>query len=70
MTARSKSVAIGSAGWLLEERHQSNTLVAQELEDFGFSVRNELEWLNEHMSDIFANNGQYAAPATPMLATS
>ncbi|PSN73691.1 hypothetical protein BS50DRAFT_193260 [Corynespora cassiicola Philippines] len=56
--ARSKAPAIGSAAWLVEERHQSNDLVAQEVEDFGFSVRNELEWLNEHMADIFAQNGQ------------
>jgi hypothetical protein len=62
MAGRSKVPAIGSAGWTLEERHQSNDLVAQELEDFGFSVRNELEWLNEHMFDVFANNGQYVAP--------
>ena len=59
MAARSKAPTVGSAGWILEERHQSNDLVAQELEDFGFSVRNELEWLNEHMTDVFANNGQY-----------
>jgi hypothetical protein len=63
MAGRSKVPAIGSAGWILEERHQSNDLVSQELEDFGFSVRNELEWLNEHMADICANNGQYVAPA-------
>ena len=56
--ARSKVPAIGSAQWVLDERHQSNDLVSQELEDFGFSVRNELEWLNEHMADIFAQNGQ------------
>lgn len=61
--ARSKVPAIGSAQWILEERHQSNDLVSQELEDFGFSVRNELEWLNEHMTDIFAKDGQYVAPA-------
>ncbi|CAO2655921.1 Nn.00g047240.m01.CDS01 [Neocucurbitaria sp. VM-36] len=59
MAARSKAPAIGAAGWILEERHQSNDLVSQELEDFGFSVRNELEWLNEHMSDVFANNGAH-----------
>jgi hypothetical protein len=63
MAGRSKVLAIGSAGWILEERHQSNDLVSQELEDFGFSVRNELEWLNEHMADICANNGPYVAPA-------
>lgn len=67
MAARSKAPIIGSAGWILEERHQSNDLVAQELEDFGFSVRNELEWLNEHMFDISANNGQYVAPAALKL---
>jgi hypothetical protein len=64
MAGRSKAPAIGSAGWILEERHQSNAVVAQELEDFGFSVRNELEWLNEHMADVLANNGQYVAPAS------
>lgn len=64
MASRSKVPAIGSAGWILEERHQSNDLVAQELEDFGFSVRNELEWLNEHMADVCANDTQYVAPAT------
>lgn len=62
--ARSKVPAIGSAQWILEERHQSNDLVSQELEDFGFSVRNELEWLNEHITDIFAKDGQYVAHYT------
>lgn len=65
MAGRTKAPTIGSAGWILEERHQSNDAVAQELEDFGFSVRNELEWLNEHMGDVLANkHGQYVAPAT------
>jgi hypothetical protein len=68
MAGRSKALAIGSAGWILEERHQANALVAQELEDFGFSVRNELEWLNAHMADVLANNGQYVAPASPVRA--
>jgi hypothetical protein len=63
MAGRTKALAYGSAGWILEERHQSNGLVAQELEDFGFSVRNELEWLNEHMTDVLAHDGQYVAPA-------
>jgi hypothetical protein len=57
MAARGKVPAIGSAQWILNERHQANDLVTQEVEDFGFSVRNELEWLNEHMGDIFAKEG-------------
>ncbi|KAL5377687.1 hypothetical protein DPSP01_009612 [Paraphaeosphaeria sporulosa] len=56
--ARSRVPAIGSARWVLDERKQADDLVAQEVEDFGFSVRNELEWLNEHMAEIFAQNGQ------------
>ncbi|KAJ4360595.1 uncharacterized protein N0V89_001161 [Didymosphaeria variabile] len=56
--ARSKVPAIGSAHWVLDERKQADDLVSQEVEDFGFSVRNELEWLNEHMAEIFAQNGQ------------
>jgi hypothetical protein len=56
--ARSKAPAIGSAQWVLDERHQSNDLVTQELEDFSYSMRNEFEWLNEHMAEIFSSNGQ------------
>ena len=55
---RSKAPAIGSAEWIHEERQQANALITQELEDFGFSIRNELEWLNEHMFEIFTQNGQ------------
>jgi hypothetical protein len=64
----SKTPAIGSAQWVLEERQHAQGLVAQELEDFGFSVRNELEWLNEHMADIFAQNGEYDSrgPSCPV----
>jgi hypothetical protein len=57
--ARSRVAPIGSAHWVLDERKQADELLSQEVEDFGFSVRNELEWLNEHMSEIFAQNGQY-----------
>lgn len=59
--ARSKVPPIGSAHWVLDERAQADDLISQELEDFGFSVRNEFEWLNEHMAEIFAQNGQYVA---------
>lgn len=61
--SRTKVPSIGSAHWVLDERKQADDLVSQELEDFGFSVRNELEWLNEHMVEIFAQNGQYVAHA-------
>ncbi|KAK7608344.1 hypothetical protein BKA81DRAFT_407072 [Phyllosticta paracitricarpa] len=49
-------VAVGSAPWILSERQQVDQFVEQEAEEFSYSVRNELEWLNEHMADIFSQN--------------
>ena len=50
---------VGSAKWILAERKQANQFVNDEVEEFGYSVRNELDWLNEHMRDIFANQQLY-----------
>ena len=46
--------AVGSARWVYDERQIGNQFVDQEVEEFAFSARNELEWLNEHMADIFS----------------
>ena len=54
MAARNRA-PVGSAPWILSERKQANQFINEEVEEFGFSVRNELDWLNEHMQDIFAN---------------
>lgn len=48
--------AVGSARWIADERENIQSLIDQEVEDFGFSARNEMDWLNEHMAEIFANN--------------
>nr|OQO23316.1 hypothetical protein B0A51_09451 [Rachicladosporium sp. CCFEE 5018] len=52
MASRAKA-AIGSAEWVKNERAQSDLFIEQDAEEFVYAVRNELEWLNEHMSDIF-----------------
>jgi len=54
--ARAKAANIGSAQWVQKEREQGGEFVEQELEEFGYSVRNEMEWLNEHMAEIFSTN--------------
>ncbi|KAL1583625.1 hypothetical protein WHR41_07793 [Cladosporium halotolerans] len=54
--ARSKAATIGSAQWVQKERDQAAEFVEQEVEEFGYSVRNEMEWLNEHMAEIFSTN--------------
>ncbi|TID17090.1 Benzoate 4-monooxygenase [Venturia nashicola] len=62
MTATTRKLApVGSAPWIVSERRQANELVDQEVEEFEYSVRNEMEWLNEHMHDIFAGNNMNVA---------
>lgn len=55
-STRTKAQPVGSNGWIQSERDQSTQYVDQEVEEFQYSVRNELEWLNEHMGDVFARN--------------
>ena len=50
---------VGSMQWINDENAQVDRHCEQEAEDFGFSARNELEWLNEHMVDIFAKDQMY-----------
>lgn len=50
------SLPIGSAQWVHDENDQVAQFCAQEAEDFAFSARNEVEWLNEHMAEIFSKN--------------
>lgn len=47
---------VGSAQWINDENNQVAQFCAQETEDFVFSARNEVEWLNEHMAEIFSKN--------------
>jgi phage pi2 protein 07 len=57
MAARVKAkVPVGSAQWIQDENRQIAQFCTQEVEDFSFSARNEIEWLNEHMAEIFSKN--------------
>ena len=46
-------VAVGSAQWVVEEKNAASQFVKEEAEEFAFAVRNEVEWLNEHMAEMF-----------------
>lgn len=63
MAARAKTAPVGSAQWMQNERDQADEFVAQEVDEFGYSVRNELDWLNEHMAEIFSKSAVYADPS-------
>jgi len=57
---RSKAqLPVGSAQWITDENQQASLFGVQEAEDFAFSARNEVEWLNEHMAEIFSKNQVY-----------
>ncbi|OBT91698.2 hypothetical protein VE01_10263 [Pseudogymnoascus verrucosus] len=47
---------VGSAAWVAEERSSAVQIADAEVEEFTFSARNELDWLNEHMAEIFNEN--------------
>lgn len=47
---------VGSASWISEERTSALQIAEAEAEEFTFSARNEVEWLNEHMAEIFSKN--------------
>ncbi|MCJ1473663.1 hypothetical protein MMC13_002314 [Lambiella insularis] len=49
-------VLVGSTQWIEDERKQVAVFRDQEDEDFAFSARNEVEWLNEHMAEIFSSD--------------
>ncbi|KAG8528184.1 uncharacterized protein KY384_007101 [Bacidia gigantensis] len=53
--ARAQPV-IGSSQWIQDENAQVSLFCGQEAEDFVFSARNEVEWLNEHMAEIFSKD--------------
>jgi hypothetical protein len=51
---------VGSAGWITAEKENIMNLVEQEMEEIEFPVHHEMEWLNEHMAEIFSTNYLYA----------
>lgn len=53
---RGSRVPVGSAAWISEERASALSFADSEVEEFNFSVRNDVDWLNEHMADVFNEN--------------
>ncbi|KAL2009652.1 hypothetical protein VTN00DRAFT_5459 [Thermoascus crustaceus] len=47
---------VGSAAWIAAEKENVMNLVDQEMEEVEYPVRHEMEWLNEHMAEIFSSN--------------
>ena len=58
---------VGSAAWTAEERDSALSIAQSEIEEFSFSARNEIDWLNEHMAEIFSEN-QMCVPSLSRTA--
>lgn len=50
------TIVAGSAQWIVQERRSALDMVMSDAEDFSMLVREEMEWLNEHMAQIFQPN--------------
>lgn len=55
-----KKPAVGSSEWVQTERALAGQYIGEATDDFECSIRNELEWLDAHMKDIFSKNQVYA----------
>lgn len=53
---------VGSAAWISTEKENFMQLVDQEMEEIEYPVRHEMDWLNEHMAEVFSNNQSWVAP--------
>ncbi|KAI1461392.1 hypothetical protein F4805DRAFT_413942 [Annulohypoxylon moriforme] len=53
---RGARLPVGSGPWISEERSSAMQITQSEVEEFSFSVRNDFDWLNEHMAEIFSEN--------------
>lgn len=45
---------VGSSQWISAEKENVLQLLEQEKEEIVFPAQHELEWLNEHMAEIFS----------------
>ena len=64
-TRAKKQQPVGSTGWIVAEKENVAQLVDQEMEEIEYPVRHEMEWLNEHMAEIFSTNQLYWQPFPP-----
>jgi hypothetical protein len=56
MAMREPRHRIGATPWIAEERMTALNIAQSEVDEFMFSAKNELDWLNEHMAEIFSEN--------------
>jgi hypothetical protein len=49
-------ITVGSAPWVKAEKENVRQLLEQEKEELIYPAQHEMEWLNEHMAEIFSKS--------------
>jgi hypothetical protein len=57
MTAR--ATAVGAVSWIAAEKENALHLLQNEKEEVIYPAQHQLEWLNEHMAEIFSKSHLY-----------
>ena len=57
--ASKASTSVGSAAWISAEQESFQQLLDLEKEEIVYPAQYELEWLNEHMAEIFSQTQLY-----------
>jgi hypothetical protein len=52
-------MAVGSTPWINAEKENVVQLLEQEKEELVYPAQHEMEWLNEHMAEIFNKSQLY-----------
>ena len=47
---------VGSTDWMDREAQVVDDLIYADMEDFAYEERRELEWINEHMTEVMEGN--------------
>lgn len=66
MAARPQ-MTVGSASWIKAEKENVKHLLEQEKEELIYPAQHEMEWLNEHMAEIFSKSHLYYIPPSSGL---
>ena len=53
-------MAVGSMPWIQAEKENVMQLLDQEKEELVYPAQHEMEWLNEHMGEIFSKSQLFA----------
>jgi hypothetical protein len=61
-----KMAPVGSLAWISAEKENVLQMLKEEKEELVFPAQHEMEWLNEHMAEIFSKGHLYVLRRPPM----